>query len=47
MELSNVLLFLKQWRKALGIGSPSFPISSTEIPVTDSIISPKLQLLYV
>ena len=37
----------KQWREAPGIGSPSFPISSTEMSVTVSAVSQKLMLLYV
>ena len=47
MDLSNVLLFLKQWREAPETGSPSFPISSVEMLVSVSMISPKLPLIYV
>ena len=47
MELSNVLLFLKQWREAPGTGSPTFPISFAEIFVTVSVISPIFIILYV
>ena len=47
MELSNVLIFLKQLREAPGRASPSFPISSIEMPDSVSTISPKLLLLYV
>ena len=47
MQLSNVLLFQKQWREAPETGSPSFPISSTEMPVTVSAISSKLLLLCI
>ena len=46
-ELSNVLLFWEQRREAPGTGSPSFPISSTKMPVIVSEVSPKLMLLYV
>ena len=42
MELSNVLLFWKQWRETPGTWSPNFLISSAEMPVTVSMISPKL-----
>ena len=45
--LSNVLLFWKQWREAPGTGSPSFPISSTEIPYIISAVSLKVMLLYI
>ena len=47
MDLSIVLIFLKQWREAPGIGSPSFPISSTEIPDIVSAVSPKLLLVCI
>ena len=39
MELSNVLLFWKQWREAPGTGSPNFLISSAEMSVTVFVIS--------
>ena len=45
MELSNVLLFWKQWSETPGTGSPNFLISSAEIPVTVSVISTKLLIL--
>ena len=47
VKLSNVLPFLKQWREAPETGSPSFPISPTEMYVTVYAVSPKLLLLYV
>ena len=47
MYLYNVLIFLKQWREAPGTGSPSFPISSAEMSVTVSVISPQLLPLCV
>ena len=37
----------KQWREAPGIGSPSLPISSVEIPDTVSAVCMKLLLLCV
>ena len=46
-ELSNVLIFCKQWREAPRTGSPSLPISSAEMPDTSSTESMKLVLLYV
>ena len=46
-ELSNVLLFLKRWREALGTGSPSFPNSSSKIPNIISKLSLKVLLLCV
>ena len=45
MELSNVLLFLKQWREAPRTGRPNFPISSAEMPVIVSVISLKQMIL--
>ena len=47
VELSNVLLFWKQWREAPRTRSPSFPISSAEMSVIVSMISLNLILLYV
>ena len=47
MELSNVLLFWKQWREAPETGIPSFPISSTEMSDNFSTVSSKLIFLYV
>ena len=47
MELSNVLLFWKQWREAPGTRSPNFSISSAEMPITVFVISMKLWLLCV
>ena len=46
-DLSNVLLFLKQWREAPGTGSPSLPISFIEIPDIGSAVSLKVLLLCV
>ena len=46
-ELSNVLLFWKQWREALGTGSPSFPISSAKMTDIDSVVSSKFRILKV
>ena len=40
-ELSNVLLFWKQWREAPGTGSPIFPISSAEMTDIDYVVSLK------
>ena len=44
-EMSNVLLFLKQWREALGTKSPNFPIFSTEIPYSVYVVSLNILLL--
>ena len=46
-ELSNILIFLKQWREAPETGSPSFPISSTEIHDIVSMVYTKVLLLFI
>ena len=46
-DLSNVLLFWKQWREPPRTGSPSFPNSSAEMLDTVSRLSLKLLLFYV
>ena len=46
-ELSNVLLFLKQWWEAPRTVSPSFPISSVEMYEIDSAVSPKFRIITV
>ena len=38
-DLSNVLLFQKQWREAPRTRSPSFPICYAEMPDTVSAVS--------
>ena len=46
-KLSNVFLFLKQWREAPKTGSLGLPISSLEIRHIVSTVSLKFLLLYV